>query len=65
MMNLFRRKTKYLHQDRIALRIADRYGLVNEYKEARRHRLSPIEALDDWDLLDDEALAMLNNDASV
>ena len=46
-----RRRNKYFHQDRIAMRIADRYGMTYDYKEARRHRLTPIEALEDWDLL--------------
>ena len=46
-------------QDRIALRIADRYGLTFEYKVARRHGLSPVEALDEWDMLTDEACRLL------
>ena len=44
-------KSKYLHQDRIAMRIADRYGLTHEYKTARRNGLNPLEALEDWDLV--------------
>ena len=35
------------------MRIADRYGMTYDYKVARRH-LTPIEALEDWDLLTDE-----------
>ncbi len=38
------------HQDRKAMRQADKYGLVWEYKEARRHGLTPWEALEEWDL---------------
>lgn len=43
--------SKFFHQDRIAMRIADRYGMTHEYKLARRHHLSPLEALEDWDLI--------------
>jgi len=44
-------KNKYLLQDRIAMRIADRYGMTREYKMARRNGLTPIESLEDWDML--------------
>lgn len=44
-------KNKYIAQDRIAMRIADRYGMTHEYKTARRHHLTPLEALEDWDLI--------------
>ena len=44
-------KNKYITQDRIAMRIAARYGMTKEYKTARRHRLTPLEALEDWDML--------------
>ena len=54
-----RRRRKPNPQDRIALRIADRYGLTFEYKVARRHGLSPVEALDEWDMLTDEARRLL------
>ena len=50
------RRNKFFHQDRIAMRIADRYGMTYDYKVARRHHLTPIEALEDWDLLTEEAL---------
>lgn len=56
----FRCKNRHRHLDRIALAIAASHGMAYEYKEARRHGLSPIEALDDWDLLDDEALKKMN-----
>jgi len=42
---------RYWHQDRIAMRLAARHGLTCEYKAARRHRLTPVEALEEWDLL--------------
>ena len=51
-----RRRNKHFHQDRIAMRIADRYGMTYDYKVARRHHLTPLEALEDWDLLTEEAL---------
>ena len=41
------------------MRIADRYGLTFAYKVARRHGLSPVEALDEWDMLTDEARRLL------
>ena len=47
-----RRKNPYFREDREAMRIADRYGLTEEYKTARRHRLTPREALEDWDIKD-------------
>ena len=51
---LFRRRNDYYHYDRIAMRIADRRGMTCEYKTARRHHLTPIEALEDWDLMTPE-----------
>lgn len=48
---MMKRKNKRLHQDRIAMRIADRYGLTREYKMARRNGLNPLEALEDWDMI--------------
>ena len=38
------------------MRIADRHDMVEDYKTARRKGYTPIEALEDWDLLDEEAL---------
>ena len=55
---VMKRKNKYFHQDRIAMRIADRYGMVYDYKVARRHRMSPLEALEDWDLIRPEERAL-------
>ena len=55
-----RHRNKYFHQDRIAMRIADRYAMTYDYKEARRHHLTPIEALKDWDLLTKENNSLLN-----
>lgn len=50
-MFTLRKKNKFYHQDRIAMRLAARSGLTYEYKLARRHRLTPIDALEDWDML--------------
>ena len=54
MKTPFRYRNPYYHQDRIALNIAARYGMTYEYKLARRHHLTPIEALEDWDMLKPE-----------
>ena len=50
MLQLFKRH-RHFAADRRAMRIAARYGLVAEYKEARRHGCTPQEALEDWDLM--------------
>lgn len=47
-------KNKYFAQDRIALRIASQYGMAQEYKMARRQNLRPLEALEDFDLIQPE-----------
>jgi|GEM_PF-2192491 len=41
-------------QDRIAMQIAARHGMTQEYKTARRQNMRPLEALDDWDLVSEE-----------
>ena len=46
-----KRKRRYFREDLRAMRIADRYGLVEEYKTARRHGMRPLEALEEWDML--------------
>lgn len=53
-----KKRNKYIAQDRIAMRIAARYGMTKEYKTARRNRLTPLEALEDWDLLLPEERAL-------
>ena len=60
-MFTLRSKNKFYHQDRIAMRIASRSGLTYEYKLARRHRLSPIEALEDWDMMKPEDYNLFQN----
>ena len=39
--------------ERIAMQIAARYGMTKEYKTARRKNLRPLQALEDWDLIDE------------
>ena len=38
-------------QDRIAMKIAARHGMTQEYKTARRQNMRPLQALEDWDLV--------------
>lgn len=49
-----KRRNRYIAQDRIAMRIAARYGMTYDYKTARRNGLNPMEALEDWDLIRSE-----------
>lgn len=59
MKHLFHRRNRYQRQDRIAMRIAARHNMTADYKAARRAGLKPLEALDDWDLLTEEAIKEL------
>ena len=52
----------YRKQERIARQIAEKYDMLSDYLAARRAGLSPIEALEDWDLLDEEAIKKLNEE---
>lgn len=47
-------------EDRIARAIAASHNMLDDYKAARRNGLSPIEALEEWDLLDEEAKKKMN-----
>ncbi len=49
-------------QNRIAREIAARHGMLDDYKAARRNGCSPIEALEEWDLLDEDAIKKLNKE---
>ncbi len=49
-MMMWCKHSKRFREDREAMRIADRYGMTAAYKVARRHGLSPHEALEDWDI---------------
>ncbi len=49
----------YRMQDRVAAEIAARYNMTKAYKMARNFGLSPIEALDENDLLTEENFHLL------
>lgn len=51
-MNPLKKYRQRKEQDRIALGIAERYGMRQQYLEARKHGLSPLEALEDWDIIE-------------
>ncbi len=46
--------SKHRKQHRIAREIAKRHNMLADYRAARREGLSPIEALEEWDLLTKE-----------
>ena len=46
---------EYRRQDKIAAAIAARYKMTEPYKQARRFGLSPLEALEEYDLFDTQA----------
>lgn len=58
-MCLFR---KHHRLNRIASEIAASHNMLEDYKAARRDGCSPIEALEEWDLLDEEAIKKLNEE---
>ena len=47
---MFWNRKKKAQLDQQAARLAEKYGMLYEYKEARSYGASPIEALEDWDL---------------
>ena len=51
---------KRRNQGRIAREIAASHNMLDDYKAARRDGCSPLEALEEWDLLDEEAIKKLN-----
>ena len=51
------RRTRQL--DAQAMIIADKYGMRKQYLEARKFGLSPLEALEDWDMVDLEEMKNL------
>ena len=52
MINCFLKKHR--KQERIAREIAARYNMVDDYRAARRQGLSPIDALEEFDLIKPE-----------
>lgn len=49
-----RRLTAGKREERLARVIAERHGMLGDYLAARRNGLSPLEALEEWDLVTDE-----------
>lgn len=54
MCRLFKR----IKQDRIAREIAAKYNMVDDYRAARRYGLTPLEALEEFDLIKPEERAL-------
>ena len=52
---------KRRRQDRIAREIAARHNMLADYLAARREGLSPIEALEEWDLLKPEDYSLFDD----
>ena len=48
-------------QDRLAMQIAAQYGMTQEYKDARRQNMRPLQALEDWDLIGDAERELLKD----
>ena len=57
--------SRYHKQDQLARKIANRYNMLDDYIAARQYGLSPIEALEDWDILSPEERHSLENTGSV
>ncbi len=57
-MCFFSRRHK---QDQLAREIANRYNMLDDYIAARQYGLSPLEALEDWDMLTPEERHSLEN----
>lgn len=54
MMNPLKKYRQRKAQDRIAREIAERYGMLKEYEAALKGGFTPLEALDDWDMVTEE-----------
>ncbi len=50
-MRLFHFIFRRFRHDKIAREIAEKRGMLYEYKLARANGCSPIEALEEWDLI--------------
>ena len=51
---LWRRVTRRRRHERLARQIAAQHSMLDDYRAARRSGLSPIQALEEWDLLSPE-----------
>lgn len=50
-MKLFNFLFRWRRHNKIAREIAEKRGMLKEYEIARGHGCSPIEALEEWDLI--------------
>lgn len=57
---LWRRVTRRRRHERLARQIAAQHGMLDDYRAARRSGLSPIQALEEWDLLSHENRQMFD-----
>lgn len=57
---LWRRVTRRRRHERLARQIAAQHGMLDDYRAARRSGLSPIQALEEWDLLRPEDRQMFD-----
>lgn len=57
---LWRRVTRRKRHERLARQIAAQHGMLDDYRAARRSGLSPIQALEEWDLLRPEDRQMFD-----
>lgn len=57
---LWRRVTRRRRHERLARQIAAQHGMLDDYRAARRSGLSPIQALEEWDLLSPEDRQMFD-----
>ena len=48
------------HLHKIALQIAEQHNMKQDYLAARRFGLSPVEALEEFDMLDESAMARID-----
>lgn len=57
------RRTRQL--DAQAMIIADKYGMRKQYLEARKFGLSPLEALEDWDMVREGNMMYLGSNKNI
>ena len=57
---LWWRVTRRRRQERLARQIAAQNSMLDDYRAARRSGLSPIQALEEWDLLSHEDRQMFD-----
>lgn len=60
-MGILRKYRQRKAQDRIAREIAARYGMLKEYEAALKGGFTPLEALEDWDMVTEEERMVFNN----